>query len=144
MNLSWLQHLGLGKGLQLFGGFVCSLVVWSRDVEFHNLLAIILTRILNGDRHVVDIVLLGNLGIAILEGGIAEAEAEGIAYGHFERVEVAIAHVDVLLVVGIVNIFLVTLLALVHHVDFRIFVDGEVLRRVGIGELNGPCHRELA
>ena len=101
------------------------------------------TRILHSDSHIVDVVLLSHLSIAVLESGIAESEAEGIAHGHLEGVEVTIAYVDILLVVGVIHVLHVTLLTLVQHVDARILVDGEVLRTVGIRELHGPSHREL-
>ena len=120
--------LGLGKGLQLLDGLIGSLVVGSGDVKLHDLLALIVTRVLDVDCHFVGIALLGNLRIAIFEGGVAEAEAKGIADGHVERVEVAVAHINVLLVVGIVDILHVTFLALVQHVDAGILVDREILR----------------
>ena len=101
------------------------------------------TRILHGDGYIVGVVLLSHLRIAVLEGGVAQAEAEGIAHRHLKAVEVTIAHVDILLIVGVIHILHIALLTLVQHVDARILVDGEVLRTVGIRELHGPSHREL-
>ncbi len=126
--LARLQTLCLGESLQLLGGLVGSLRVGSSNVEFYDLLALAVTCVLNGDGHVVDVVLLFNLGVAILEGGVAQAITEGIRNGDIEGVEVTIANVDVLLIFGIVHVADVALLALVEHVDAWVFVDGEVLR----------------
>ena len=86
------------------------------------------TSVLDCDSHVVDIVFLGYLSIAILEGGVTQTIAEGITHGDIERVEVTVAHIDILFIVGIVNVTHITLLPLIQHIDAGILVDGEILR----------------
>ena len=126
LTLTRLQTLCLGIGLQLLGGLIGCLVVRSGDIKFHNFLALKSASILYGDCHVINVVLLGNLRIAILESGLTEAKAERITDGHIERVEVTVADVDILLVIGIIDVLLVTFLTLVQHVDLRVLVDGEI------------------
>ena len=84
------------------------------------------TCVLNSNRHVVDIVLLINLGIAIFERGIAKTESEGIAHGYLERVEIPIAYIDILLIVGIVHILHIAALHGIHEVNLSRLIHGEI------------------
>ena len=79
LALTSLQGLGLGKGLELLGGFVGCLGIGCSDVEFYDLLTLTLTSVLDGDGNGDGIIRLADLGVAILEGGVAQTEAEGIA-----------------------------------------------------------------
>ena len=83
--------------------------------------------ILDVDANLIGIALLGNLRIVIVKGGITEPESERITHGHVERVEVAVTHIDILLVVGIVNVPPIAFLTLAKYVDARILVNGEIL-----------------
>ena len=103
------------------------------------------TSVLDDDAHLDGVLTLGfDNGLGELERGVAETEAEGIGHILLEGVEIAIAHVDVLLVVGIGMSSDGALVG--HHVLETVVVDlaWEVLRRGMVGGSNGPRHGEFA
>ena len=98
----------------------------SADVDLRNLLSTdaagVLHRYADGDVFTTHL----HAGLRVFERGVAHAIAEGIRNVLAERVEVAIAHVDVFLVVA------------------HLVTAGEVARRSVVVDADGPCHRELS
>ena len=100
LTLAGLQLTGLGEGFQLLDGLL-ETALGGCHVDLCHLLATDLAGVLDGDADVHQAGAALHHGLGELEGGVAESEAEGIGYFLLEGVEVAIAHVDVFLVVGI-------------------------------------------
>ena len=100
LTLSWYQLTGLGESLQLMVWFL-DLPLWCCHIDLGYLLACHLTCILDGyaDSNLVTIDF--HRWLAILESGITESEAKGIGNVPIERVKLAIAYIDILLVVGV-------------------------------------------
>ena len=151
--LARLQQTGLGIIAKLLLGLVKLLAVGRSHEELYNIAASALACILNFNLHGIDAVLLLNFEIVVFEGGVAQAEAEGISHGLAERVEITIAYVDVLLIVGEIDVLLrltilggLILIVTPHeHGTQRLVVDisGEVLVCVGITIINLEGHGQL-
>ena len=143
LTLTGLQFARLGKGLQLVNGLL-ERTLGSLDIDLSNLLTTDTARILHGDGHIDDIACNLNLGLRESEGGIRQAEAEGIGHLHAFGIEIAITHVDILLVVGIV--FVGNACAPAYHLAIGVHIHllWIVLGRGVVGGCDGPRHGELA
>ena len=153
LYLAGLQQAGLGVVAQFLFGLIQLLAIGSSHEEFHHIATGTRTGVLDVDFNGIDAIGLADTQVLITKGGIAQTEAEGVGHGLAEGVEIAVAHVDVLLIVGVVDICLrITLLVIVlvaaphEHSTKRLVVDigGEVLVGIGITIVNLEGHRQLA
>ena len=128
LTLAWLQLTRLGEGLQLLSGLL-ELALGGCYIDLSHFFAADLTGILHRNANLDGILTLGlDDGLGELEGGVAEAEAEGVGYLTIEGVEVTIADVDVLVVVG-VGVARDRHLAAVHLLEaVEVDVAWEILR----------------
>ena len=105
LTFAGLQFLRLAKGLEFAGGFL-ETAFGSAHVEFHHFLAGHLAGVGHGDAGGETVLVGLHHGFAVGEGGVAEAIAEGIGNLNVTGDEVAVAHPDAFLIVGVVHILL--------------------------------------
>ena len=99
--LTGFQFARLGEALQLMTGFL-DVASRSSNIDLSNLLTSYLARILDGDGNGDHITVHLNGSIAIFKSGLAETVTDGISHILVERVEIPVADIDILVVVGIV------------------------------------------
>ena len=129
LTLAGLQFAGLAEGFQ----FHCRLVeftLWRRDIELYDFFSGHASRVLYGDGSHISLAFLAYLRLGILEGGVAQTIAEGIAHALANGLIIAVAHVEAFFVFGFCHIGC-CLLGLVVHLEF--IPECDVAREVLVG-----------